>query len=187
MPTRVLAVHSYLERLVGILERLTIIVKGLRAIAGLFMGLAILGGLLMFVGFILAGWWWWLGLLIGLAMCWPAFVLWRFRVALEAAILVPTQLRAMPTSGEEVKEDLTPMLAVLDGMVEKPKSPRAFVKSAMGTKEVMDLFNDSHYGKLLGGIVILNPAALLAGGTMTMFATGSFAIGLLMFLLGRAI
>lgn len=176
--------NNYLQRLLGLIDHLTLVVRGLRAIAGIFLLAALLGGFLFFVGFLRAGWWWWLGLVLGLGVSFPALILWRFRAGLEPALAIPAQLRELPTSVDDVKDDLVPFIEALSTVVDKPKTPRAFIHSVRGTKAAIEAFNDSTYGRLLGGVTVLHPAALLAGGTATMFATGSLALGATMFFLG---
>ncbi len=185
--TSLVVVHSYLERLLGLLERLTIIVKGLRFVATVFIVLACLGGLLTLIGFVLAGWPWWLGFLLGLILALPAFFLWQFRKGLEQALTLPDRIRELPTSLEDVMDDLSPLSDALDGVIEKPKTPRAFIRSIKGTKAAMDVVNDSTYGQMIGGVSVLHPAALVAGGTLTLFAAGSLAVGVMFFLLGKAL
>lgn len=180
-------VHSYLEHLIGLLERLTIIVKGLRLVATVFMVFAGLGGFLTLIGFLRAGWPWWLGLVLGLILSLPALFLWRFRTGLEQALHLPSRLRELPTNKEEVMEDLSPLVDALDDIVEIPKTPMSFVRSIKGSKAAMDYFNDSTYGQMVGGVAVLHPAALVAGGTLTVFAAGSLIVGILFFLLGGAL
>ncbi|MFT7598601.1 MAG: hypothetical protein ACI8TP_001524 [Acidimicrobiales bacterium] len=175
--------HEHPERVTRLLDHLTTVVRGLRAVAGVFLVMALAGGVLVFAGFVRAGWLWWVGLVLGAVVALPAVALWRFRSGLIPALGLPDLLRDLPTSVEEVKDDLAPMAAALDGVVDKPKSPWAMFHSIRGTKSAIDAFNDSVYGQLVGNAAVLHPAALMAGATSTVFATGSLLLGVLLFFL----
>lgn len=133
--------HRYLERLNGLLGHLTLVVRGLRAVTLIFQVAAGLGALLTVLGFVRAGWWWWLGLLVGAVVAVPALALWRFRS----------------------------------------------VAPSEGRSRQSDAFNETSYGRVLGGVAVLHPAALMAGATSTVFAVGSLVFGLLVYLAGGVV
>lgn len=176
--------HPYLERLNSLLGRLTLVVRGLRTVALFFQVAASFGALLTVLGFLRAGWWWWLGLILGGVVALPALALWRFRASLVPALSVPQRIRELPTNVDGIAEELTPMASALQDVVDKPKTPRAFYRSIRSTKSAIDAFNETSYGKLVGGVAVLHPTALMAGATSTVFAVGSLVFGVLVYLLG---
>lgn len=178
--------HPYLERLNGLLGHFSLVVRGLRAVALVFQVAAGLGALLVVLGFLRAGWWWWLGLTVGAVVALPALALWRFRASLVPAMSIPEHVRELPTSVEGVTDELMPMASALQDAVDRPKTPRAFYRSIRSTKSAIDAFNQTSYGKVVGGVVVLHPVALMAGATSTVFAVGSLVFGVIVYLLGGA-
>mgnify|MGYP006950495424 CR=1 FL=1 len=177
----VATVNDHLDRLGSLLDRLLLVVKGLQFAASGFAVTAIVGGLFAFAGFVRAGWAWWLGLMVGVILAVPALVLWQFRSRLEAALAIPDGVRALPTGLSEAQDDLGPLTAALAGIIDKPTSPRAFIQSIRGTKTALEAFNDSSVGRLVGGVTVLHPAGLLAGGTASLFAVGALFVGVAIF------
>ncbi len=176
--------HPYLERLANLLDRLSQVVRGLRFIARVFAGFALLGGLLTMAGLLRASTPWWIALPVGLVVATPAFLLWRFRASLASAVTLPDRIRGLPTSVEDVVDDMGPIMDALKDVAHLPLSPRSFARSVRGSKAAIDAFNDSPYAKLVGGVAVLHPVALMAGATATMFAAGSLAFGIVVLYLG---
>ena len=176
--------HPYLERLARLLDHLSLIVRGLRFIATVFLGFALLGGVLTMAGLLRAGVPWWLSIPIGFVVAAPAVLLWRFRVSLESAVTLPARIRGLPTSVDDVVDDMEPIMSALKGVAPRPMSPRAFARSVRGSKAAIDAFNESPYVQLVGGVAVLHPVALLAGTTATLFAAGSLAFGIGILYLG---
>lgn len=171
------------ERVIGLIEKLSIVIKGLRFAALVFASGALLGALLFWVGLATSFGPWWLGLIPAIVLSIPALGLWRFRAALEPTLELPDRLRALPTSTEEVGEEFSGVVEALGEVKENPWTPRAFWRSAKASKSVLDWFQASAFGSVAIDSMALHPAALVAGATTCAFAAGAFVLGAFVFAL----
>lgn len=174
---------QHLDRVARIVDRLSIIVKGLRAAAFGFSGLAVVGGLLAWIGIWRSPLPWWVGIIPGLILCFPALGLWRLRLSLVPSLSIGDQLRGLPSDVKDIGEDLGRFGDALGQVKASPRSPRAFIRAAKGTKSAVDVFLDTNAGRMVQGTMALHPALLMLGATSAMFATGSFVLGGFIFFL----
>ena len=172
-----------IDRVIGLIEKLSIVIRGLRFAALVFASGALLGALLFWVGLATSFGPWWLGLIPAIVLSIPALGLWRFRSALEPTLELPDRLRALPRTTDEVGEEFSGIAEVLGEVKENPWTPRAFWRSAKASKSVLDWFQASAFGSVAIDSVALHPAALVAGATTCGFAAGSFVLGAFVFAL----
>ncbi len=166
-----------IERILGIVDKLTIVVKGLRGASFAFAIAAVAGGLMFWIGLAMAFGPWWLGFVPALIMSIPGFGLWRFRAALEPTLELPAKIREIPTSGEEAIDEFAGVTEALSDVSESPFTPRAFWRAARGTKSAIDALQETSVGSVAMNSMALHPAALLAGGTAALWAALSFVVG----------
>ncbi len=172
------------ERLLRILDRLSLVVRGLRGTALTFAVASLLGAVLFWIGLLRMGAPWWLGILPFVVFAIPAFGLWRLRAAMEPALDLPAKIRSLPVDTAGLGDDFSAVAASLAEAKVAPKSPRAFVASIRATKGALDALNETRIGSVVVGALPLHPAGLAAGGVACLWAAAVFIVGLLMFLIG---
>ncbi len=170
-----------IERVLALLDKLTLVVRGLRFASLFFSIAALLGGLLFWIGLAFAFGPWWLGAVPAVLMSLPALGLWRLRMSLEPTLELPDKVRSLPTSGDAAVEEFSGVADALKDVSESPFTPRAFWKAARGTKSAIDAFQETSVGSVAMSSMALHPAAVLAGGTACLWAAASFAVGFVVF------
>ena len=179
--------HPSVERLLGLLDHLASVVRGLRVVVALVGVAAILGGLLLFSGLLRFGLHWFLSLIPAVFCVIPAFVLFGLWKGLEDATKLPAKVRALPHNTDGLTDDFTAVASALANAKERPKSPRQVWKSLRASKEAYDAFGETSIGGVVGGATSLHPAGFAAGWVASLWATGYFVIGLIVNLLSGVV
>lgn len=175
--------HPSVDRLLGLLDHLAAIVRGLRVTIAIFAAAAVAGGLLLFSGLLRFGLHWFLSLVPSVFCLIPAIGLFGLWKGLEAATDLPDKVRALPHDTGELTDDFSSVAVALRDAKERPKTPGQIVTSLRASKQAYDAFNATSIGQVVGGAVSLHPAGFVAGWAATLWAMGYFVVGLIVNLL----
>lgn len=169
--------HASVERLLGLLDHLASVVRGLRVIVAIVGVSSVLGGLLLFSGLLRFGLHWFLSLLPSVFCVIPAFVLLGLWKGLESATVLPEKVRALPHNSGGLTDDFSSVVTALRDTSERPKTPRQAWRSLKASKAAYDAFGETSIGGVIGGATSLHPAGLAAGGMASLWAVGYFVVG----------
>lgn len=175
--------HPSVERLLGLLDHLASVVRGLRVVIALVAAASVLGGLLLFSGLLRFGLHWFLSLIPAVFCVIPAFVLFGLWKGLDAATGLPEKVRALPHNTGGLTDDFTAVASALANAKERPKTPGQVWRSLKASKEAYDAFGETSIGGVVGGATSLHPAGLAAGWFASLWAVGYFVVGLIVNLL----